>query len=125
MPAVPITIGHAKRRLGTCAYDIKRTLFRRTKYVNFRLRFSASFDLDEKVWEDTIIHEMIHYYLAYTGQNDKTAHGRNFRAIMNDINSRFGRNITISYKPLSARHSTFNLTQMLLGTSRQKNTMMR
>ena len=43
-----------------------------------------------------LIHEMIHYYIAYTGQKDTSAHGVIFRQMMADINQRFGRHITIS-----------------------------
>ena len=48
---------------------------------------------------DTIIHELIHYYLAFFDMNDKTSHGENFKRMMKDINARFGRHVRISYKP--------------------------
>lgn len=62
------------------------------------LRFSTSFDLPEPVLEDTVIHEMIHYFISYNGLLDRTAHGPLFKAMMQSINENHGRNINISHK---------------------------
>ena len=48
--------------------------------------------------EDTIIHEMIHYYIGYNRLEDASAHGPLFLSIMNEINRKFGRNLTVSHK---------------------------
>lgn len=48
--------------------------------------------------EDTIIHEMIHYYIGYNRLEDALAHGPLFLSIMNEINRKFGRNLTVSHK---------------------------
>ena len=55
--------------------------------------------LAEAEVEDIIIHEMIHYYIAYNKIADTSAHGRVFRELMNGINERFGRHVRISHKP--------------------------
>lgn len=60
------------------------------------LRFSTAFDLSERELEDTIIHEMIHYFIAYNGLYDRSAHGPLFKAMMNSINEAHDRNITVS-----------------------------
>ena len=60
------------------------------------LRFSTAFDLPETELEDTIIHEMIHYFIAYNGLHDRSAHGPLFKAMMQSINESHGRNITVS-----------------------------
>ncbi|MDD5862461.1 MAG: SprT-like domain-containing protein [Prevotella sp.] len=62
------------------------------------LRFSIIIDLPKEQLEDIIIHEMIHYYIGSTGQQDSSAHGPLFLKIMDDINTRFGRHITVSGK---------------------------
>lgn len=72
--------------------------FRGPRYTDFQFHASTVHNLPESVMEDVIIHEMIHYYILSKGLTDKTAHGPVFRAIMNDINKRYGRNITISLK---------------------------
>ena len=55
--------------------------------------------MDERLLEDTIIHEMIHYHILSNQLQDTSAHGKLFRKMMDDINARFGRNVTISHKP--------------------------
>ena len=62
------------------------------------LRFSTAFTLSEQELEDTVIHEMIHYFIAYNGLHDRTAHGPLFKALMNSINEHHGRNISISHR---------------------------
>lgn len=41
---------------------------------------------------------MIHYYILSRQIQDTSAHGRHFRALMCDINRKFGRNITVTHK---------------------------
>lgn len=64
----------------------------------FELLVSRAVDRSENVVEDTVLHEMIHYYILYSRIPDRSAHGPAFRSMMNEINRRFGRHITISYK---------------------------
>ena len=61
-----------------------------------QLRFSTAFNLEERELEDTIIHEMIHYFIAYNGLIDRSAHGPLFKAMMQSVNEAHGRNVTIS-----------------------------
>ena len=61
----------------------------------------VSYDLPEDVVEDTIIHEMIHYFIFYHNLIDTSAHGDIFRSIMNSINATYGRHITVSFKDKS------------------------
>ena len=48
--------------------------------------------------DDTLLHEMIHYYIFHKRITDTSPHGRVFRQLMHDINSRYGRHVTISNK---------------------------
>ena len=100
LPPVPIKIGISRGRLGTCFYTVMRRPGQKPVNTDFHLRFSSAFDLPEVEWEDTIIHEMIHYYLAFFEMNDRTPHGSNFKRMMKDINTRFGRHVKISYKAI-------------------------
>ena len=65
---------------------------------NFVFRISQRRDLPEAEVEDTILHEMIHLDIMSSQQRDTSAHGRLFRAKMDDLNRRFGRHITISHR---------------------------
>ena len=98
LPMPPIVLSKARTFVGQCAAKRQRTLFRGTRLTDFRLKFSICFDMPEQEWEDTIIHEMIHYYIGVNGLKDTSAHGQLFRQMMIGINQRFGRNIRISHK---------------------------
>lgn len=65
------------------------------------LRFSNALELDEREWEDIVIHEMIHYFIDYNHIGDSTAHGPVFKRFMEKINSGFGRHITVSHSASS------------------------
>lgn len=93
----PIQLSRARTFVGQCAAKRRRTLFHGTQLYDFRLKFSVCFDLPEEEWEDTIIHEMIHYYIGINGLKDTSAHGQIFREMMETINQRFGRKLTISH----------------------------
>lgn len=98
LPPIPIKLSRAKGFIGACSYKKRRTLLGGVKCSDFTLRISTRIDLPESEVEDTIIHEMIHYYILYFGIKDTSAHGKTFRTIMNAINSRFGRHVSISHK---------------------------
>lgn len=44
---------------------------------------------------------MIHYYIGVNGYRDTSPHGKLFKQLMNEINEKFGRNVTISAKTYS------------------------
>ena len=98
LPTPSIELSRAKTYLGICMYQKRRRLFRKTESLNFRLRFSTCFDLPEQEWEDTLIHEMIHYYIGVNQLKDTSSHGTLFKQMMDTINRNFGRHITISHK---------------------------
>ncbi len=59
---------------------------------------SVAFNVDEKLLEDVLIHEMIHYEIFHDKIKDTSAHGDAFQARMNQINKDFGRNISTAHK---------------------------
>ena len=99
LPKLPIELSNAKTFLGLCVYKKRRTWLGKTVCYDFKLRINTRIDLDEAEVEDIIIHEMIHYYIGFTGMVDTSAHGRVFRQMMQEINERFGRHIRVSHKP--------------------------
>ena len=60
-----------------------------------RLRISTVYDMEEEIVKDTILHEMIHYYIEYYRIKDTSPHGEVFLKIMNAINSKHGRHISV------------------------------
>lgn len=98
LPVPRFSLVHASTFLGKCRYRWKRGIDGKIVNYDFNLRFSLSHDLDEFVWEDTVIHEMIHYHMAYHNIRDSSSHGPEFRKLMNSVNARFGRHMSVSHK---------------------------
>ena len=98
LPKIPVELRDAKTFLGQCVYKKRRKPFGKTDLYDFRLRINNRVDLPEREIEDTIIHEMIHYYIGYNKLKDASAHVPLFLGIMNEINRNFGRNLTVSHR---------------------------
>lgn len=64
----------------------------------YHLTLSDTYDLEESVLEDIMIHEMIHFYIYYKKIKDSSSHGKHFKKLMTDINRRYGRHITVSHR---------------------------
>lgn len=64
----------------------------------YHLTLSNRYELEEAVLEDVLIHEMIHFLIHYRKIRDTSSHGRQFRALMTNINVRFNRHITVSHR---------------------------
>lgn len=97
LPLPAFQLSNARTFLGQVAY-------RRTKrpngswhYSDFVFKISSKTERPEDVVQDTILHEMIHYYILYNQLQDTSSHGVIFRKMMNAINQRFNRNITVSH----------------------------
>ena len=98
LPAIPIKLSNAKTFQGQLAFKIRRLKNGGVERYDYTLRVSTRYDLPLAEVEDTIIHEMIHYYIFFKQLPDDSVHGSIFRSMMNDINNRHGRHITISHK---------------------------
>lgn len=98
LPMPLIVLSRSRRTLGQLAYLRQRLPDGSVRRYNFSLKISNLIDRDDRVVEDTIIHEMIHYYILYHDIYDTSSHGRRFQWWMNRINRKFGRNITITHR---------------------------
>lgn len=98
LPRIPVELSDAKTFLGQCVCRKRRLPDGRIERYDFRLRINTRIDLPEREVEDTIIHEMIHYYIGVNNLKDTSAHGPLFQHLMNSINEKFGRHLTISHK---------------------------
>lgn len=107
LPMLPIRIGHAKTSLGGFICNKRRTLLGNIQNYNFRMVISDNKDMPEKELEDVVIHEMIHYYIAYKQIHDTSAHGKIFQKMMHEINKKHSRHIEIS-KRQTANERTNN-----------------
>lgn len=99
LPPVPIRLSHAKGFLGKLTFTRrKQGLFRGYRNEYFVLRINARIDLPEELIQDTVLHEMIHYYIAVNQLRDTSTHGELFRREMARINAEGNRHITISHR---------------------------
>ena len=52
------------------------------------------YDFTPKQFEDILVHEMIHYYLAYFGLDKSCSHGCEFKKMAKRLNETYDLNIT-------------------------------
>lgn len=95
LPKPEMHITSARSFLGQFKLERSGILKRNETY---HLTLSDRYDLPQEVLEDTIIHEMIHFQIYYSRLRDTSSHGKIFRSMMNEINNRFGRHITVSHR---------------------------
>ena len=100
LPPVPIKLSNARTFLGKLTFVKHRKwlVFGDWTYTDFKLRINTRYDLPEELIQDTILHEMIHYFIAVNHLRDTSTHGRLFRQEMKRINTEGNRHITLSYK---------------------------
>ena len=70
------------------------------------IKMSDCFDYPEKDFIETMVHEMIHYYIAWNRIKVLRSHGRVFMRMANEMKEKYGLNVT---KKIDA--SSFKLTE--------------
>ncbi len=93
-----LRLNNAYRALGSVRYKEEHLLFGRRRISDITLSISKSYDLAPKVFDEIILHEMIHLYILTQCGGDSSAHGVLFRRKMNEINAKYGYSITISHR---------------------------
>ena len=97
LPKLPIQLSDAKTFLGQVVSKTRTLPNGKKEKYDFQLRINTRIDLPEEVVEDTILHEMIHYFIGVNHLEDTSSHGQLFVSIMNQIKEKYGRHITISH----------------------------
>lgn len=98
LPKLPFKISNARTFLGQITFFQEKNEDDTWHYYGFTFKVSDKVDLPEDIVEDTIIHEMIHYYILYNQMQDNAPHGDLFKQKMEEINNTYNRNITIVHK---------------------------
>lgn len=98
LPILPIQLSKARTYLGILSFKRKRTFFGTKKEYNFKIRISTYWIQSDEMLNNTLVHEMIHYYIHINHLKDTSTHGQLFRDMMKRINQEYGMNITISHK---------------------------
>lgn len=95
LPLPRLALSRARTRLGSISYK-RRRRWLKTEVYDFCIRVSTYYACSERDYQNVLLHEMIHYYIAYHRLRDTSAHGRLFRKMMAELNIRYGWQISIS-----------------------------
>lgn len=82
---------HSYRTLGYFHYN-KGGWFDKNVYDPI-ISITDYYDFTPKQFENIMVHEMIHYYLAYTGDDRQCRHGKSFRRMAEKLNKEHHLNI--------------------------------
>lgn len=97
LPTPAFRLTDAKTSMGGL-YFRKKVTPKGIWYSNITLGISQNYDLPQDALDDVIIHEMIHLYILSQKIHDTSTHGTAFRKLMDEINQKFNRHVTISAK---------------------------
>lgn len=61
---------------------------------NETIKISANYDFTEEQLRNVLVHEMIHMYLVFIGEDMHCKHGKAFKRMAKRFNSEYGMNIT-------------------------------
>ena len=87
LPVPALKTGRARTSLGTFSCRRrKQWLLGGPRLCDFVIRLSTAYSMTEKDYQNVLLHEMIHYYIAYKGIKDTSPHGDVFRMEMERIN---------------------------------------
>ena len=93
---LPIPMFDLLHSFRTCGYfhcDYEYVWFSK-KLFNFCISMTDYYDFTQNQFVDIMVHEMIHYYLAYYGIDKSCSHGREFKKMAKQLNQTYGLNIT-------------------------------
>lgn len=97
LPMLPIKLSNARTFLGQLRFKERNTDDGKKEKYDFALFINTKYDLPEQEVEDTLIHEMIHYYIEWHQFQDTSQHGEMFHMMMNAINKKFNRHVGVRH----------------------------
>lgn len=84
--------------------------------MNYTIKISRYYDREEKDLINTLVHEMIHCYIAYNHIRDTSPHGVEFKRMMRKLNYQYGLNmsvrIPVNAKPSAPKNEEFYILAM-------------
>ncbi|MBO4550403.1 MAG: SprT-like domain-containing protein, partial [Bacteroidaceae bacterium] len=95
----PITLNTRYSQMGATKCKVVLDKDGKPYNTDFSMEISIRRDLPEEEFTDTLLHEMIHYYIIYNNLQDDSVHGTLFRQKMDEITTKYGIRITISFDP--------------------------
>lgn len=127
LPEPKFRVAHSRTRLGTFSFKMFRgrrrigpfglPLLKSAEKSSFLISISDYYLMTSDQLEDVMTHEMIHFSIAYTGLKDSAPHGVVFRGMMDAINRKYGRHISVmtSTKGWKPRVAPKPQTYLVLG----------
>ena len=95
----PIKLNTRKAKMGITSFGFELDSVGNTIISDIKIEISIRQDLQEEEYIDTLIQEMIHYYILSNGLVDDSPHGKLFKAKMDEINNVYGIRVTIAFDP--------------------------
>ena len=95
LPEPRLLLSHSRTHLGSMSYK-RRISWRGMKPCDYTIRISTFYNCGEREWQNILLHEMIHLYIASKRMKDTSSHGKLFRQYMEHLNNNHGWNIRIS-----------------------------
>lgn len=98
LPTPCLRLTTARTFGGRLSYTVRNRPFHTRRFSSPVISISTLRDFSESEYEDILLHEMIHLYILAKNIKDTSPHGEKFRAMMDQINSQYGRHITVSLR---------------------------
>lgn len=108
LPEIAIVESRAAKALGQFVHPVRYPANKPRGVGECEIRISSRYDMPQNEVEDIVIHEMIHYFIWFKKIVDTSAHGDTFRTIMNTINTRHGRQISVRHRGSDEQYASDN-----------------
>lgn len=102
LPRPQLSLSQSHTRLGSMSCKRKFT-WKGYRPYHYAIHVSTYYDQTERQYQNVLLHEMIHYYIAYKGIVDTSPHGKVFRQMMKNLNEKYGWEICVSSRMSEAK----------------------
>lgn len=94
LPLPRFGLSKSRTRLGSMGCK-RRIRMGKSEFYDYSIHLSNYYDQTERQYQNVMLHEMIHFSIAYTGQKDTSPHGVVFRGMMDSLNRKYGWEISV------------------------------
>ncbi len=95
----PIRLNTRYATMGATRGEMRLEPGGKAYWTNITIEISVRRDLPEYEYTDTLVHEMIHFYIMSNNLEDNSPHGTLFHQKMEEITQKYGIRITIAFDP--------------------------
>lgn len=95
LPRPRLSLSQSRTRLGSMSCKRKLT-WKGYRPYQYAIHVSTYYNQTERQYQNVLLHEMIHYYIAYKGIADTSPHGKVFRQMMKNLNEKYDWEISVS-----------------------------